>query len=182
MNITLPRVQKGVVLVVALILLLALTLIAVTASNLVRTNLTVIQNIESRDMARFAANAALEEAISSNRFTATPGTIFIDNCGADNRKCYDFNNDLVNDVIVDVESPTCVVVTPIENSELDAFNSPADASCYLPPGVYSMCARSVWEFRAVATDVISGAEVAVRQGVSVLTTLNNIEAACPDAV
>ena len=59
------------------------------------------------------------------------------------------------------------------------FNSEADASCYLPPAVYSMCANSVWEFEAVATDLVTGAEVTVRQGVSVLTTLNRIDTACP---
>ena len=63
--------QRGVALIVSLIMLLAITLVVVSASNLVQSNLKVVQNMESRDMVRFAAYAALEEAISSGRFTAT---------------------------------------------------------------------------------------------------------------
>jgi hypothetical protein len=42
-----------------------------------------------------------------------------------------------------------------------------------------MCANSVWEFEATARDEVTGAEVVVRQGVSVLASLNRIDTACP---
>jgi Tfp pilus assembly protein PilX len=171
--------QRGVALVVALIMLLAVTLIAVSASNLVQSNLKIVQNMESRDMVRAAAHSALEEAISSGRFMASPEAMFVVSCEEDNQRCYDFNGDGTNDVTVAVAAPTCVVVQPIKNSELDVFNSAADASCYLPPAVYSMCANSVWEFEATATDAVTGAEIVVRQGVGVLTTLNQVDTVCP---
>jgi hypothetical protein len=171
--------QQGVVLVVSLILLLAITLIVVSASNLTQSNLKIVQNMESRNLARHAASSALEEAISSGRFTISPESIFAESCGSANQKCYDFNGDGTNDVRVTVSQPRCVIVIPKKNSELDIFNSEADASCFLPPGIYSMCANSVWEFEAVATDLVTGAEVTMRQGVSVLTTLNRIDTACP---
>ena len=171
--------QGGFVLVIALIMLLAVTLLVVTGSNLAHSNLKVVQNMESRDMARTAALSAIEEAVSSARFTTSPDAIFSVSCEQPNRKCYDVNGDTIDDIAVVVAPPSCVNVTPIPNSELDVFNSPAQASCFLPPAVYSMCANSVWEFFATATDAATGAEVAVRQGVSILTTLNAVDSACP---
>lgn len=165
--------------VIALIMLLAVTLMVVTASNVVQANLKVVQNMESRELARDAAIAAVEEAISSLRFTTSPDAIFLNGCDVPNQKCYDYNGDGSNDVTVLVEEPTCVAVTPRRNSDLNVFNSLQEASCYLPPAVYSMCGDSVWEFRATATDVVTGASVSIRQGVSVLTSLNNIETNCP---
>lgn len=173
------RRQRGVALVVSLIMLVAITLIAVSAGNLVQSNLKIVQNMESRDMVRFAAYAALEEAISSARFTESPDAIFADSCEVNNQKCYDFNGDGTNDVTVTVAAPSCVIVQPIENSQLDVFNSAADASCFLPPAIYSMCANSIWELEATATDAVTGAQVVVRQGVGILTTLNRIDSACP---
>lgn len=171
--------QRGVVLFVSLILLIALTLIVTTSANIVQANLKVAQNLESREMVRFAAMAAIEEAISSDRFTSNPDAMFIESCEVANRKCYDFNGDGVNDITVDMATPACVIVTPIRNDDLDVFNSPEEASCFLPPGIYSMCANSVWELQATARDALTGAEVSIRQGVSIQTTLNLIESACP---
>lgn len=175
------RREGGIVLVIALVMLLAVTLMVVTASNLVQTNLKVVSNMESRERVRFAAISAIEEAISSDRFVDTPENIFSVSCGEANQLCYDINEDGNNSdaITVQVEQPSCVSVTPVPNSDLDVFNSPAEASCFLPPAVYSMCAASVWEFAATARDPLTGAEITVRQGVSVLTTLNNIDTACP---
>jgi len=171
--------QRGVVMVIAMIMLLAVTLMVVSASNLVQANLKVVQNMESRDLARAAALAAVEEASSSLRFTTNPEAIFSVGDGAPNQRRYDYNGDGTDDVTVLVQEPTCVAVTPRRNSDLNVFNSLQEASCYLPPAVYSMCGDSVWEFRATATDVVTGAEISIRQGVSVLTSLNNIDTNCP---
>ena len=172
--------QQGLVMVIALIMLLAVTLMVVTAANLAQANLKIVQNMESRDLARAAALAAIDEATSSLRFTTSPDAIFLAGCQSEpNQQCYDYNGDGKDDVTVLVDEPTCVAVTPRRNSDLDVFDSLQEASCYLPPAVYSMCGDSVWEFRATATDVVTGASVVIRQGVSVLTALNNIDTNCP---
>jgi len=173
------RRERGIVLVVSLILLIAVTLMIVTASNIVQTNLKVIGNMESREQARFAALAAIEEALSSSRFASNPTSMFETSCEVANQLCYDANGDGQNDITVQVGTPECVSVIPRKNVELDVYNFADQATCFLPPGVYSMCAASVWELEATATDVVTGAEVTVRQGVSILTTLNNIDSACP---
>lgn len=174
--------QRGVVMIIAVLMLVAVTLMVVSSSNIVQANLKVVQNMESRDQARISALAAIEEAISSDRFTDTPDAMFADgrSCeGEDNQLCYDLNGDDVDDVRVQVDEPTCAIVIPTPNSDLDVFGSPAEASCYLPPAVFSMCGYSVWEFVATATDEVTGAEVVVRQGVSVLTSLNKVDTQCP---
>ena len=171
--------QQGMVLLIALIMLLAITLMIVTASNLVQTNLKVVHNMESREQARYSALAAIEEALSSDRFTSSPDNMFTVSCEVPNQKCYDANGDGTTDVRVLVNAPSCVMVSPKKNSELRPYLYPAEATCYLPATVYSMCADSVWEFQATATDAVTGAEVVVRQGVSIATTLNKIDTACP---
>ncbi len=176
---TAKRAQQGFVMVIALIMLLAVTLMVVTASNLVQVNLKVVQNLENREQARSAALAAIEEAISSLRFTTSPDAMFLTGCDDPNRRCYDYNGDGTDDVGVQLSKPRCITVIPIKNSELNVFANPLEATCHLAATVYSMCASSMWEFEAVATDLVTGAEVTVRQGVSVKTTLNKVDTACP---
>ena len=60
--------QRGVVLVVALIMLLLVTFMAVSGFNLTQGNLQIIGNMESRTQAFNVANAAIEEAVSSTLF------------------------------------------------------------------------------------------------------------------
>ena len=175
--------QGGMVMLISLILLVAVTLMVVTGSNLVQTNLKVVKNIEGREQSRFAALAAIEEALSDPRFATTPLNIFLPGptgCTDANQRCYDSNGDGIFDVTVVIDPPPrCVMVSPKKNSELQPWDVPLEATCYLPDTVFSMCAESVWEFVATATDVATGAEVVVRQGVSIETTLNNIAISCP---
>lgn len=191
--------QRGMVMVIGLIMLLAVTLMVVSASNLVQANLKVVQNVESRELIRAQVIAAIEEATSSLRFTTSPELLFAGDPGhcqnvaveteADGSqvvgRCFpDYDGDGDSDATVKVYRPSCISVTPRRNSDLDVFNSLQQASCYLPgdnnnKAVYSMCGDAVWEFRATATDVVTGAEISVRQGVSVLTSLNNVDTNCP---
>ncbi|MNG07141.1 hypothetical protein D3C84_904300 [compost metagenome] len=135
--------------------------------------------MESRNLAKYAANAAIEEAISSVQFLNSPGSMFQENCEESNRKCYDFDGDGRKDVAVKMATPFCVIVLPIKNDELDVDDS-KDASCFIPGQVNSMCVNTVWEMRATATDAVTGAEVTVLQGVAVRATSNNVATACPD--
>ncbi len=59
--------QEGIVLVIALIMLIAVTLIAVTGANISLAQLKVVQNFEAKQHMRMLANNAIEEAI------VTPG-------------------------------------------------------------------------------------------------------------
>ena len=137
--------QRGVALIVSLIMLLAITLMVVSASNLVQSNLKVVQNMESRDMVRFAAYAALEEAISSGRFTASPESVFDQSCEVPNQKCYDFNGDGTNDFfeIFGPLQPFSLIVTDRWGKivyQTDNYQNNWDGTSRgmaLPAGVYS---------------------------------------------
>ena len=177
-----PGRQRGVVMIIAVLMLLAVSLLVISSSNLVQANLKIVQNMENREQARESALAAIEEAISSDRFVNSPESVFATGraCDGDNnRRCYDYNGDGRIDVRVQVAEPTCAVVEPTPNSDLDVFGSAAQASCYLPPAIYSMCGYAVWDFEATATDEMTGAEVVVRQGVRILTSLNKVDTQCP---
>lgn len=172
------RQQQGAVLAVALIMLLLVTLMAVAGFNLAQTNLKVVQNLESRELAENAASATLEEAISTSLFTKNPDNIFVSSCVNANTKCYDVNGDGVDDITVVVDRPFCVIVLPIKNSELD-LSKPADAGCFIQDREDSLCVNSVWELRATATDNLTSAETVTRQGVAIRASSDDAETACP---
>ena len=110
--------QRGAVLLVGLVMLVMVTLLAVSGFNMVKVNQQVAGNMESRAQAMVAANAAIEEAISSTLFISSPDNLLLNACGSANNRCYDFNGDDVNDITVVVRTPTCVTVTPKTNDEV----------------------------------------------------------------
>lgn len=171
--------QEGAVLVVALIMLLLVTLMAVSSFNLSQSNLQIIGNMESRAQAINAANAAIEEAVSSTLFVSNPDNVFTLSCGAANTKCYDVNDDGTDDLTVTIDPPACVSVEPIKISDLDLAN-PMERRCVIEGGETSLCANSIWELRAVAVDSLTSAQAVVRQGVALKVLLNDVATACPD--
>lgn len=197
--------QRGVVLLVGLVMLLLVTIMAISGFNMIKVNQQVTGNMESRAQAAVVANAAIEEAISGTLFFKRPENVFINSCGSANRKCYDLNADGVRDVVVSVSRPSCVVVLPKPNSyflqraeELKqqavakfAANLPEDArellrkargleSCTMGGGNVTMsrCADVTWDLEAVAVDEVTGARATVRQGVAVTADINNVASVC----
>lgn len=166
--------QQGAVLVVALIMLLLVTLMAVSGFNLTQTNLQVVQNMQSRELAVHAAGSALEEAISSTKIVSSPTALFSVSCGASNSKCYDVNGDGVNDITVAVSAPSCVIVSNIKNNDLVM---PQDAACF-SPGVNSLCVNAVFELTATATDNLTGAQAVMTQGVGMRASVNKVSSIC----
>jgi len=208
---TLNGRQRGFVMVIALIMLLAVTLMVVAASNLVNANLKVVQNMEIREQARSAAVAAIEEAISNGtkealpRFIETKGSdAFIASCDGttltcakvNNLKYYDTNGDGVADITVRLSDPDnlalyplprCVLARTKLNDELNdteqnigCGSDTGNTSQVVNPKAASWCAESIWEFKAVAKDLVTGAEVVVRQGVSVSISDNDKLTYCED--
>lgn len=181
--------QRGAVLLVALIMLLLVTLMAVSGFNIVKVNQQVAVNMESRSQAMVSANAAIEEAISSTLFFSSPENIFTVACGAGgNSKCYDLNGDGTDDLTVVVAPPSCVLVDPILTNELDPLD-PRDVGCFVQgaegtaataQSAESLCAETVWNLEAVAKDDVTGASATVRQGVGVRVSTDDLATACPN--
>lgn len=166
------RNQRGVVLVVALIMLLLVTLIAVVTTNSIRTNLQIVQNIEARAAVKNAVVHALEEAIAYGQFPS--GSVaFQTSCGNSFQRCFDLSGDGVeDDVTVQLTGLTCKALRPVSIGELN--DTDKDIGCLpdsaspeaLKPGAPSKCSMVVWEITATGTDEVTGAVVSARQAVN----------------
>ena len=181
--------QTGMALVVGLILLALMTVMAITGFNIGRTSLDIVGNMQSRQEVIVAANSAIQEAISTTRLFEAPDSIFLNPCAGANTRCFDTNGDGTDDITVELTpTPTCVQAQKIPN----ALINPADvnqAGCTTSAGqTYgqegtatgsSLCANSVWEVTAVATDLITEAEVVVTSGAAVRASTDDIDTKCP---
>ncbi len=188
----LPRQEQGMTLLMALIMLIVLTLLALSSFNLTQANMQVVTNMQQRDAVTFAARGVLDEVLSGDAFhkNATQTLAQQPGCGGlPDQRCLDTNGDQVNDVTVKVEvKPKCVKVKTIKTADLDMANK-EQATCVLPTGNFgtdgansgdSMCADSVWEVQVVATDDISNAKMTVTQGIAVSVDVDEIKTKCPD--
>jgi Tfp pilus assembly protein PilX len=184
-----PRRERGITLVTALIMLLLLTMLALASVNLGNSNLQVVGNMQRRDQALAAAHAVLEETISSPTFTTTPNSALSSTCGAPNQRCVDSDGDGRTDIKVTLSPPpSCVKVQAIKNSDLN-LNDAEDAGCAVGAGQNfgvsgaadgnSDCDNSVWDVSAVATDDATQASVKVVQGVAVRIARDDVATNCP---
>lgn len=190
MTPVLPSRQRGMALVVGLILLALMTVMAITGFNIGRTSLDIVGNMQARQEVIVAANSTIQEAISTTRLFQTPNQIFLDPCNnTANTRCYDTNGDGVNDITVQLTpAPTCVQAQTIPNAMLNVANA-NDAAC--TTGVSqtfgiagaatgsSLCANSVWQIVALATDDITEASVTVTQGAAVRVSTDDVGTTCP---
>ena len=189
-----PYREQGMTLLMALIMLIVLTLLALSSFNLTQANMQVVTNMQQRDAVTFAARGVMDEVLSSDNFYKNKEQTLAPQAGCGNladQRCIDTNGDLVNDVTVRVKptaKPKCIKVKVIKTSELDMTNK-EQASCMLPqgsPGTRgsltgdSMCADSVWEVQVEATDNISNAKMTVTQGIAIGVDTDAIKTNCPD--
>lgn len=171
-----PVKQRGSTLLVGLIMLVLMTLIAVTSFNLGKSNLQIVGNMQHRAESLVAAKATLEEVISKTTFTTAPSVALTGGC-ATNSKCFDVNGDGTDDVTVALSPVPCIKKAQVvKNSQIDPTD-PQDAGCSLGQtqnlGVAgaatgdSLCADTTWEITAVATDSATNASVTAVSGVAV---------------
>lgn len=148
--------QRGATLLISLIMLVVLTLFALTAINLSTTNLRIVGNMQRQLEATAAAQMAIEQIIgNSSNFTAAPTT--------SQAVAIDLNNDGTTDFSVVVSPPACRYM--------------ANAPGYSYSFSGSAPQNTIWDIQAVATDSLSGASVTVHQGVKVLLGAG---ATCPN--
>jgi Tfp pilus assembly protein PilX len=182
--------QKGAVLVVALIMLLLITVLAVSSFNMSKGNLQIAGNLQSRQQTASLAHATLEEAISSTAFIQG---VFSTNCALDDRpaRCTDINGDGVNDVAVRVTQANCVLVQALANDQLTLAQGSPDAGCAVGAnptsfgvsgggtGQDSLCSTAVWDLTALGRDLLLSTQVDVRQGVELVVMNNDVVTWCP---
>lgn len=177
--------QQGATLLIGLIMLILLTLLAVTSFKLGKGSLQAVSNMQHRNQTAAAAQGAIEQVISSVTFVATPANAIPSPCGGvPNKTCVDVAGKGVRDVTVAV-TPKCVAVQTIPVDALD-FSKPNDAGCLVGAGQNfgvvgaasnnSMCADSLWDIQAVASDPVTNAQSTINQGVAVRVPVTTV---CP---
>jgi hypothetical protein len=176
-------------LLVALIMLVLMTLFAVSTFNLGKSGLQAVGNMQSRNQTVGAAQVALSEAISLPIFTTTPANALVSPCAAPNTRCVDVNGDGINDVTVTLApAPACLASQAIKNASLN-LSLASDAGCTTGAsqsfGIVgsatgdSLCANTLWELTASAVDNLTQARASVVQGVTVRSSKDDVVNNCP---
>lgn len=194
MRSSLRKRQAGTTLVIGMIVLVLMTLLAVTSFNIGRGEFQVISNMQFQNEAAAAAEMGLEEVVSNLNFTTSPTNVFATPCTGSNTICYDTNGDGHSDVTVTIKSrasaagPSCVYAKIVKNSELVLTNS-NDIGCVAGAtqtfGVAgattgdSLCADSIWDVQAEAVDNVTQARATITEGMAVRVAAANIAASCP---
>lgn len=152
-HLTTLRRQRGVTLIIGLIMLVLITLVVTTAFMLSTTNLKSVGNMQYREEALAAANAAIEEVISSDAIFIKP---------AEQTKT-------VGDYTVNVAAPVCLYATDVVTSTSDDAN----------PNIYKESSDGVgggsapgfldtyWDISAEVEDALSGTHVVTHQGIKI---------------
>lgn len=184
-------VQRGITLIVALVLLMAISMLGIWAYNGSTTNSRVVSNMEIRKETMVAAQTAVEQTISSTLFTTNPAAV------AASSVPVSINGTTYNVSLKDKDGnrkPACYRVRVVKQKELNV-DTAADRPCIkdtgretgietdVPPPVIttgdSMCSDTEWNVYAEVTDARTGAFAAVNQGVGARVLTTDAENACP---
>ena len=170
------RNQQGMTLLVAMIILVMITLLAVSAYRVSNTNLKVVGSMQGRQQGVSAAQAVIETVLSSIQFTRAPAGVAAQHWGIDING--DSNEDF--DVKLNNPNPRCVRVAPVV---LGAKIAPADLPCVGSAVVgkahlSAYCSDTIWEITATTQDKLTGANTTVRQGVGVRVAVDDAASSC----
>jgi Tfp pilus assembly protein PilX len=149
------RRQRGATLMVTLVMLVILTLFAVTAFNLSGVNLKIVRNYQDQKSIEGVVQQAIEQIMSTvNIFTAPAATdVCVNGTGGGCTGGY----------LVHIDKPNCNYLTPATGYTKKVGElTPEDTN---------------WEVRASYTDAFSKANVVIVQGVAVRLLAGN----CPSS-
>ena len=183
------RAQRGMTLIVAMVLLMAMALFGIWSVKSSTTNLHIVGNTQARQEAMAVAQTALEQTISTPLFSQSPETV------AATPIAGDVDGDGNADYTANVSpAPSCYRSKVVKVSDLDPAVS-ADMACMgsgaaQNSGVEveggsnihgdSLCSDSEWNVRVVVADTDrTEANVAVNQGIKMRTLSTDANNACP---
>jgi Tfp pilus assembly protein PilX len=144
--------QRGIAMVIGMIMLVLLTLLVVSAINSSSVNLRITGNMQAQDGARALAQQAIEQVLGvSTKFYPTPTAVAATS--------YDINNDGTGEYSVTVAAPVCKsAAKQLPGRTADCING-AKAGL--------LCWDTLWEVVATATDGKTGVRQVVTQGVAI---------------
>lgn len=188
------RQQRGITLILSLIMLVLLTIVALATFNIGKSGLQVVSNVQHQMQATNVAHSVIQQVISTPNFAETPDNILDNsNCPAGigapaNSRCVDLYGDRKTILVVTMApQPQCLQVQPIPAANLDLSQS-QDLGCAVGEnqnlgiaGVVSgasLCSNSTWEVNAAASDPISRAKAVVSQGVAMRISNDSAATSC----
>ena len=167
--------QRGMTLLVAMIILVMVTLLAVSAYRVSNTNLKVVGSMQGQQQGLSAAQAIIEQVLSSLQFTRSPAAVAAANYFVD------MNGDGSPDYQVYLNpQPRCVRTAPVvigtnpRPEDYPCIGSAVMGKAHLS----SYCADTIWEITATTTDSITAAKSTVRQGVAVRVGVDDASSSC----
>ncbi len=155
--------QGGTTLITALVMLVVLTLMALSAMRASTTNIQIAGNTQMEGETIAAAQQGIDQVLSNN-FTANPVPVNLS---------VDINDDGKSDYPVVVTPTSCMgsVILPMNTPSLPK-------QCY-KDGVYnasdtspSYCAAQQWELTSQATDPSTSSTQTIHQGVSLIVSVD----------
>jgi hypothetical protein len=190
--------QSGATLLVTLIMLIMLTLFAISAMNTSLMNLRMAGNMQARTEAFDATQRAIETAISTTRFIDFPSDVIQPPCSGLNTVCTDLNGDGNPELITTLTpAPACVQakITKVSELSITGPNS-EDVACLQAQqqGTFgvtgastagdSLCGQTTWNITAQTTTygtttAQSDVNYTATQGIGVRVKAIDIAASCP---
>jgi hypothetical protein len=161
--------QRGVTLIIGLVMLLLVAIMVTSAYTLSSTNLKSVGNMQFRNESVAAANKAIEQVVGINfapGFLTLPPVQTI---------AYDMNNDGVTDYTVTVAVPTCIQATQTAGVPTSGLGSSIDLIGFESTSSFN----TLWDITATVTDAVSGTAVTVSQGVRTEITVAQRNSLCP---
>jgi Tfp pilus assembly protein PilX len=172
--------QRGMTLVVSLIMLAVLTLIVVSAIRFGNINQRIAGNAQTEAEAAAAAQVAVETMLKT-----VDDATKIDNVAAVPAMQVSTGGQTYT---VNAAKPACTLSKNLTSLDLDTKNKPEDRKCIDgdPPKIYdadgnlipglTACKDQQWDISASVADASSGASVSILQGVAVRVSS---EVQCP---
>ena len=139
-----PGRQRGLTMFFAMVLLLMLLLLAVSATQILGTNFRITSNMTSQKAVEGASQQALERMISNLANFITPLTAATP---------FTIQNGAANKYDVSVLGPKCIAELPAAGYSLTYSLAPK---------------RTQWEMQANTSDTVLGGRAEIHQGVSIL--------------
>lgn len=170
--------QRGIVLILSLIMLVVLTLLAVSAIRLSTVNLRTVANAQSRNEAMSTAQRTIDLVLSSNftdNIAGTASTVTVSEGG--------------KDYTVVIARPCLVRSAPVQNIALPPPAAPPpgktcgpypECTCRLG-GTYSQCSDTIWQIQATSTSGWFGATISITQGTGIRMDNGKVTAYSNDA-
>lgn len=166
---TVKNKQAGATLVIALVMLVLMTLLAVSAINLSTGNLKIVGNMQYQQEASSAAQAAVNQVLSKASYLTQPASV-------PDEMTINVNG---HDYAVRLSQPCLKSVAVLTVADLSGLPLQEAASCSLSSAAhssgvlsqdaanaYSDCARVTWEIRASVNDPELNAQAEIVEGVS----------------